>query len=140
MREVVINKCYGGFGLSDKAYKRYAEIKGITIYPEMSKYGFMNYYTVRAHERAPVLDASQFGALSMEERQAYNKRCASERIYDRDIPRDDAALVQTVHELGEEASGRFASLKIVRIPDDIEWEIDEYDGLEHVAQVHETWG
>lgn len=140
MKEVVINKCYGGFGLSDKAHKRYAEIKGITIYPEPSTFGHINYYTVPAHERPPKLDARQFGALSMEERQAYNKRCASEHLYDHDIPRDDAALVQTVRELGKEASGRFASLKIVRIPDDIEWEIDEYDGLEHVAQVHETWG
>ena len=32
--EVVINKCYGGFGLSKVAIKRYAELKkGITLYP-----------------------------------------------------------------------------------------------------------
>ena len=28
MKEVVINSCYGGFGLSPKAIKRYLELKG----------------------------------------------------------------------------------------------------------------
>jgi len=33
----------------------------------------------------------------------------------------------------------FADLKIVEIPDGTNYEIDEYDGNEHVAEVHRTW-
>ena len=32
MKEIVINKCYGGFGLSHKAIMRYAELKGFELY------------------------------------------------------------------------------------------------------------
>lgn len=58
--------------------------------------------------------------------------------YDR--PRDCKKLVHCVQLLGsKEASGAYAELKIVEVPDGIKWEIEEYDGREHVAQVHETW-
>jgi hypothetical protein len=30
-------------------------------------------------------------------------------------------------------------LTIVDIPDDIEWQIEEYDGMEWVAEVHRIW-
>jgi len=78
--------------------------------------------------------------LPIEERQKLNEKWRNERLYDREISRNDEALVQTVEELGsDKASGRFADLKIVNIPDGVEWEIDEYDGMEKVAEVHRTW-
>lgn len=30
-------------------------------------------------------------------------------------------------------------LKIVEVPDGIKWQIEEYDGWEHVAEAHQTW-
>jgi hypothetical protein len=48
-------------------------------------------------------------------------------------------LVQIVRELGAEADSKFANLKIVEIPADVEWEIGEYDGREWVAEKHRTW-
>jgi hypothetical protein len=30
-------------------------------------------------------------------------------------------------------------IKVITIPDGIEWEIKEYDGLEHIAEKHRTW-
>ena len=56
-----------------------------------------------------------------------------------DIPRDDPHLVAVVAELGDGAAGDHAKLKIVEIPDDVEWEVDEYDGMEHVQEKHRTW-
>jgi hypothetical protein len=53
--------------------------------------------------------------------------------------RTDAKLVECVETLGEKADGRFAELKVVEIPDDVEWEIDEYDGLETIHEVHRVW-
>ena len=59
--------------------------------------------------------------------------------YDRTIPRDDPYLIQTIRELGDAASSRFCTLKIVEVPADVDWEIGEYDGLEWVAERHRTW-
>jgi len=60
-------------------------------------------------------------------------------FHDRDIPRDDPALVEVVQELKGKANGRCANLRIVKIPADVKWEIAEYDGYEHVAEVHRRW-
>jgi len=53
--------------------------------------------------------------------------------------RKDPVLIGVIEELGAEANGRFAKLKIVNVPDGKEISIHEYDGLEHVEEVHETW-
>lgn len=53
--------------------------------------------------------------------------------------RDDLDLISLVEELGEKANGDCAELKILEIPDDVEWEIKEYDGNEWVAEIHRTW-
>lgn len=59
--------------------------------------------------------------------------------YDCEIPRDSDQLVSVVKVLGERANGQYANLKIVTIPDDVEWTVHEYDGAEWVAEVHRTW-
>lgn len=53
--------------------------------------------------------------------------------------RDDPVLVALVEELGREANGEYAALKVVEIPADVEWEIGENDGIEWVAEKHRTW-
>lgn len=62
-----------------------------------------------------------------------------EELYFYDIPRDDPYLVQVVKEMGTDANGTYASLKVVEIPGDIDWEICEQDGREWVAERHRTW-
>jgi hypothetical protein len=32
-----------------------------------------------------------------------------------------------------------AELEVVEIPDDVEWIIVDYDGMEHIAEKHRTW-
>ena len=56
-----------------------------------------------------------------------------------ELDRSDPHLVQTVLELGELADGRYAELKVVTIPDDVEWTVMEYDGTEWIAEAHRTW-
>ncbi len=56
-----------------------------------------------------------------------------------DLKRDDPLLIRCIEELGPLANGSYANLKIVEIPDDVEWDIKEYDGLEHIAEKHRTW-
>ncbi len=56
-----------------------------------------------------------------------------------EFDRADPLLIQVVEELGRAASSGYAGLEIVDIPDDVEWHIHYYDGLEHVAENHRTW-
>jgi hypothetical protein len=60
--------------------------------------------------------------------------------FGRDIPRTDPGLVAVVEELGQDAAGSLCHLRVVEIPNDVEWNIEEYDGLEWVAEKHRTWG
>lgn len=106
-QKVVVNRCFGGFGLSDAAIRRYAELKGLTLYPENGPYGFIQYWTSQEKD---------------------------DSIYDGDIPRDDPALVQAVEELGKLADGPHAYLEVVSFPAGVQWRIDEYDGQETVAE------
>ena len=55
------------------------------------------------------------------------------------IARDDVYLVQVVEEMGEKSWGHYAELKIVEVPDEVDWVIEQYDGREWVAEVHRTW-
>jgi len=55
------------------------------------------------------------------------------------IPRDDEHLIAVVELMGTEADGEYAELKIVDVPDDVNWYVEEYDGREWVAERHQTW-
>ena len=53
--------------------------------------------------------------------------------------RDSPGLVRVVEELREMANGFGAYLKIVEIPDEVEWTIADERGKEWVAEKHRTW-
>jgi len=98
-RRVLLNRCYGGFSLSEQAKLLYLE----------------------ATKDVPK----------------------KEHWYaDQDIPRDDPILIRIVEEIGSQAAGTFAKLKIIEIPDDVPadgWIVLDYDGMEWVAEKHRTW-
>ena len=74
-------------------------------------------------------------------RKSLSKKRASDTYFTlSDIDRNNPLLVQIVEEMGEQANGMYAKLKVVEVPDGVEWQIEEYDGLEHVAAIHEIWG
>lgn len=153
-RKVVINACYGGFGLSPRATQRWAELKGRECHFFVGELGAGMGFNFRPcsleeAERAfmyhaystatPPTTPPNWSELSMDERQRINAEQRQHSLYAGDIARDDAELVRVVEELGEAASGQCARLSIVEIPADAAWEISEYDGYEHVAEVHRTW-
>jgi len=121
MQKIVTNRCYGGFSLSQPAMLRYAEIKGIKLYPAQQR-GLVIYWLVPKDQRTQS-----------------NEAYARDTIYARYIERDDPALIQTIEELGEAANGEFTKLEITEIPDGVEWKVEEYDGQEWVAEAHRTW-
>ena len=118
--KIVINSEYGGFRLSKTGVMYYADLKGITVWPVRSDWGDIRYYTVPPEERVRSKELEQI-------------------LFPNDIPRNDPALVQTVEDLGRVANGRHATLKVVEIPDDVEWEIDSHDGREAIVEKHREW-
>ena len=111
MQRIVINKCYGGFGLSLAAGNRLVDLgKRTTNKKDNTKFS---------------KDSKKWGVSNYD--------------FEGGLERNDPLLVQVVEELGNEANGSFASLHIVEIPDEVEWEIEEYDGMEWVSEKHQTW-
>jgi hypothetical protein len=135
--KLVINTCFGGFGLSEKAMRRYFALKGWPIYIERHGSWSATYWKVPPEE-GPI-KPEPWETAPLEDRQRYNAEYVKKSVYAGDIPRDDPDLVRVVEELGEAANGPYASLSIVEIPDGAEWQIEEYDGNEHVAEKHRTW-
>jgi hypothetical protein len=113
--QIVINSEFGGFGLSAEAFARYLDIKGIK-YETQEKWWQKNIFFHEGHVGEDDYWLSEY-----------------------DIGREDPALVQVVQELGEKANGPYSALKIVTIPDDVEYYIDEYDGMESIHENHRTW-
>ena len=100
--EIIINRCFGGFGLSEVVYKEL----GI----EWSGYGY--------------LDNEDMGIKS----ENFHQYRADER------------LISAVKKIGLiESQGFCSKLEIVDIPDGVEWEIDDYDGMETVHEKHRSW-
>ena len=57
--------------------------------------------------------------------------------------RQDPILIEIVEALSSEDRERMRSIynpRVVEIPDDVEWTIENYDGYEWVAEKHRTWG
>jgi hypothetical protein len=112
--KIVINSDYGGFSLSDEAILEYGKRKGLNL----------------------VKDENTNWSISI----FYKDSVAKENYFDdREIPRNDPILVEVVEKLGDAAYGFAANLKIVEIPEDVDWCIEENDGLEWVSEKHRTW-
>lgn len=103
MKKIVINSCFGGFSLSQKAQDMYCAQKNIDPGEWNKSWGYYSDFHMS------------------------------------DICRDDPVLVDIVKQLGQEADGSCAELRIVEIPEDVNWYVEEYDGSEWVAERHRTW-
>jgi hypothetical protein len=113
MRSIVINTSYGEFCVSHKAFLRLRELGQAEALREPDKGAYWP-------QAAPLNEPSL-------------NRCGQL------VPRDDVKLVQVVKELGIDANGHAASLKIVQVPLEVPWEIEKTDGVEHVSERHRKW-
>ena len=124
MMKIVINSCYGGFGLSAIAIKRaIAEgAKGILVMGKVVK-------------RPNDIDAgggykiNTFGVLYKGDESYY---------FDSKIG-TDPILIKIIEEIGDRANDQYSRLKIIEIPDGVEWELREYNGCEYVEEKHRRW-
>lgn len=135
--KIVLNKCYGGFGLSDRALDMYWTRKDIKFH--VWDEGSFTTYTTIPRETYLELKEQHSQAETWEDKKPIARQLNEAFLSEYDIDRTDPDLVHVVETLGEEANGRFSDLKVVEIPDDIEWYIDEYDGVETVREQHRSW-
>lgn len=119
--KVVINRCFGGFGISNLAFEKLLERKGVQYIKVPAKY--------------PIKGNTSDYYKAGDEPSGENY--LSE--YDFFDDRADPDLVAVIEELGEKSWGWASELAVVEIPDGIKWHIREYDGIEHVAEDHRTW-
>lgn len=110
--KVVYNDRYGGFRLSEKALRMIAELEGFD------------------------LTGCLYSSLGFFKDGKYNY---SYLHHVNNLERTNGNLVKVVETLGEEANSGSASLKIQEIPDDAEFEIDNYDGWEEVVPKRPFW-
>lgn len=141
--KICINKCYGGFGLSLKAIERYLELKGEDMYVyHQIEHNYRDGQDTYIKVDATEINKVNFCYISLKDAGDTIhdfKKIKDSYFYDGDIARDDHDLITVVEELSDDANGDFAELKIIEIPDDINWEISEYDGMESVEEVHRSW-
>ena len=144
--KIVINVCYGGFGISDKAYEKLIEW-GVPVqkYSRVGRDESTGLYPDNPANEGEVIfdkELTEPGECPFTDiYHEYKGRVRENRYWDTWLHsfRTHPLLIRVVEELGREASGPYAELKIVEVPDDVDWNIDEYDGIEHVAETHRTW-
>jgi len=152
--KIILNKCYGGFGVSSEAYKLYAEKKGIELYPyieDNSNYiskGETIYHKVDWSDKNinRILIVHYFtkdlGNTIIQNRNntsEFNELYKNYALYINGKYRTDLILIEVIEELGEKANSNFADLQIVEIPDGMEYTIDEYDGMEKLHESVRVW-
>jgi hypothetical protein len=111
--KVVINKCYGGFGLSEEAVRLARQLSDNPKWGDCVLQG-ESYADGKRND-------FNFGGYSPE------------------VARHDEILIRVVEQLGATANGRCAELKVVEIPDGTRYEVGEYDGIESIHETHQSW-
>ena len=149
--KVVVNKCYGGFHLSAEAYFRVLDsmIKDnnwfiYTYEPDNRVSKFIEKPIV--YTKASISDID-FGDSYIIVSKNYGDSFTDKELKEADkiymeeynIPRNNIHLVKVVEEMGQDAYGKYSKLEVIDIPDDIEWEISEYDGWETIEEKHRSW-
>ena len=148
--KIVKNSCYGGFGISPKALQEINKRKGKETYFFISDFEGKRKPVLQEQAEKELIWSAysipnpDFEKMNKPDEDGLYKTAneyANSISYEtcRGIDRTDPDLIAVIEELGEEANGRFADLEIVEIPDDIEFEIDQYDGLETIREKHRTW-
>jgi len=148
--KVVINSCFGGFHLSIAAIRRLYELKD----PHLQIISIREYHGI---DNPNMKDFNvKYGYIDSKGNVNMKKLKEDDKFHGRFVDGDNyildehhwshkdaracPLLVKIVKELGEKAnSSSVSKLKIVTIPDGIDWEVTEYDGSECVEEKHRSW-
>lgn len=131
--KIAINTCYGVFSLSGEAICKIGERKGHKVFPYYYDWENKCCAKVDNPNDADYFVTKDFGREVSAEEDAF---------YDAILPsftRTDPDLIAVIEEMGEAANGDHSILKVIEIPDDVEWQIGEYDGVEWIEEKHRRW-
>jgi len=124
--EIVINSCYGGFGVSINVLKELYKMKSSCIKIVPIKEYFKDYpdknSIIKFHEHLKIKN----NIIMLDDK-------------DDNTIRVNKDLIKIIKKLRKKADGEYAELKIIKIPNNIEWAIEEYDGFEYITEKHRTW-
>ena len=147
--QVVINNCYGGFGLSPKAIQWLYEngLKEIAV--EAETYYGINIKLTKKNKEHRISNLSK-DIEAFKEYQKNPRSILFITVFSPDFKyvlsggrmeemRNDPLLIKCIKTLKKEANGSCADLKIVDIPDGTDWVIYDYDGMECVEEKHASW-
>ena len=139
--KIVVNRCYGGFGLSNLAVKEYLKLKGKEVFfYEQTGYSFRDGVDTYTRLDEECESKSSFNhCMTKDLGKTVNYLGNDDYFYYGGIERDDEDLIKVVEKLGKLADGTHAKLEVVSIPDGINWEIDDYDGIESIHECHRSW-
>lgn len=130
MMKLVINKCYGGFGVSIAAMKAmFGKCEHVKAHEPISYYGSREKW-----------EEDLNGNHHNREYRYFDERGWPVTDEHREESRDCPVLVATVESMGKDASSSLSKLRVVSIPDGVDYEIDQYDGVESIHEKHESWG
>lgn len=140
--KIIKNVCFGGFSLSNKALLLYFKKRFDCDNPHCYIYNHDRTFTEVSVKEA--LEAKNEGHLflsvsPLSDQEIWEKAYFSHSFSDEKEKRTDPTLVEVVEELKEAANGEFARLKIVEIPDDVKWKIENYDGVETIREISREW-
>lgn len=155
VRKIVINECFGGFGLSEAAVLWLID-KGSPIVKKMPVSEYYGFSSASAYKHKD--DAEKEWNKDWAGRRLCNGKhglykvgnvveCVTDGEFIYVMVDDDDSrkfrthvdLITVVEILGTVANGPHAALKVVEIPDDVDdWYIDEYDGRESIREGR-TW-
>ena len=121
--KVVLNRDYGGFGLSNKAFKRIIDLGFPYIHQSKTQ-----------NEDFSKKDLKIIVSDEPGDSFSYKYKIL-ENDYEVEDLRSHPLIVQVVKELGERAWGNFAKLEVVEIPDGIDWYIVEKNGVEWIIDL-----
>ena len=119
--KIIINSRFGGLSFSDEVFEQLIK-KGWRVTEPEARLDYVAYQIILLNYRGIK----------------YKFNCY--RSGADDWTRTNAEIIEVVESLGcERASGVYAALKIIEIPDNISWYISEYDGVEEVHETHRSW-
>lgn len=154
--KIVINNCYGGFGLSTEAIMELIKMKSkcinkvtiahyyggskeyigkIAYRPKWKEDFEKDHNEDRIDLGGKFYSFGRFCVTITDGKYIYNLKDK----YENDKIRSNPDLIKVVEELGSNADGDYAELKVIEIPDDIKYQIDEYDGMESIDEKHRSW-
>lgn len=144
--KIVINKCFGGFGISRECAEYMEKNGDLQAKAELDEWRIeqaaLDYF--KENKRWPA-DRTPESVRYLEINAKYEKWEADFNGYgyvegfDNGYDRTNPILVGAVEKLKKKASGQFAKLEVVIIPDGVDYYIDEYDGIESIHEQHRSW-